>query len=620
MAGCVRRAVLAAGIIACVALQTASGGAVISGELKQWHKVTVTLDGPSARELDNAPNPFIDHRMTVTFKHESGAPVYVVPGYFAADGNAGETSADAGTKWRAHLSPDKTGKWTWRVSFATGRGAALDMKAAAKPIARFNGKSGSFSIAATDKSGRDFRGRGRLQYVGKHYLQFAGSKEYFLKAGPDAPETFLACKDFDGTRTKKVALKTWKPHVRDYRKGDPTWKGGKGKGIIGAINYLAAKGCTGFSFLTYNAGGDGDNVWPMVARDDKLHYDCSKLDQWQIVFDHAQSRGLYLHFKLQETENDDNRGRKSSAALDNGDTGVERKLYLRELIARFGYELALNWNLGEENTQSLAQQRAMSGYIHDTDPYDHHIVVHTYPGAQDKVYRPLLGKGSLLTGASLQNGWNASHNRTLKWVTESARAGKPWVVANDEQNSASTGVPPDPGYKGFDPKKGVKSPSIDDIRKHTLWGNLMAGGAGVEYYFGYKLPQNDLLCEDYRSRDKSWDYCRIAIEFFDANKIPFWEMKNADALVGNAKADNSKYCLAKSGTVYLVYLPKGGSSDLDLSGIGGTFSVLWYNPRGGGKLLPGSVSKIRAGSSVSIGRPPSDADKDWLAVVRRPSR
>ena len=622
MTGYVRRAVLAAGIIAFVMLQTAAGAVEVSGELKQWHKVTVTLDGPMARELDSDPNPFTDHRMTVTFAHASGAPVYVVPGYFAADGNAGETSADAGSKWRAHLCPDKTGKWTYRISFATGKGAALDMKAAAKPIAKFDGKAGEFTIAASDKSGRDFRGRGRLQYVGKHYLQFAGSKEYFLKAGPDAPETFLAFKDFDGATTKKTALKTWKPHERDFQKGDPTWKGGKGKGIIGAVNYLAAKGCTGLSFLTYNAGGDGDNVWPMVARDDKLHYDCSKLDQWRIVLDHAQSKGLYLHFKLQETENDDNNhgkgGRKVPAALDGGDTGVERKLYLRELIARFGYELALNWNLGEENTQSLAQQLAMAGYIRDTDPYGHNIVIHTYPGAQDKVYRPLLGKDSPLTGASLQNGWNASHKCTLKWVTESAKAGKPWVVANDEQNSASTGAPPDPGYKGFDPTKAPKgTPSIDDIRKHTLWGNLMAGGAGVEYYFGYKLPQNDLLCEDYRSRDKSWDYCRIALEFFTAEKIPFWEMKNADALIGNPKADNSKYCFAKSGEIYLVYLPKGGSVDLDLSGVSGAFSVQWFNPRSGGKLQGGSVAKVKGGSNVSPGQPPSDADKDWLAIIRR---
>ena len=38
--------------------------------------------------------------------------------------------------------------------------------------------------------------------------------------------------------------------------------------------------------LTYNAGGDGDNVWPFVERDATLHYDCSKLDPWGIVFDH----------------------------------------------------------------------------------------------------------------------------------------------------------------------------------------------------------------------------------------------------------------------------------------------------------------------------------------------
>src|SRR6202008_2995870 len=98
-------------------------------------------------------------------------------------------------------------------------------------------------------------------------------------------------------------------------------------------------------------------------------YDVSKLDQWQVVFDHAQRRGVYLHFKLEETENDDNRlgnpyqagGRGGGRAgeppvvavsLDGGALGVERRLYLRELVARFGYLLALNWNLGEESTLS----------------------------------------------------------------------------------------------------------------------------------------------------------------------------------------------------------------------------------------------------------------------------
>ena len=182
-------------------------------------------------------------------------------------------------------------------------------------------------------------------------------------------------------------------------------------------------------------------------------------------------------------------------SLDGGALGNERKLYCRELIARFAHNLALNWNIGEENTQSTEEIRDMATYIHDLDPYRHPIVIHTYPDWQDRVYTPLLGEKSQLTGASLQNNWNQTHTRTLKWVTESAAAGKPWVVANDEQGGADTGVPPDPGYEGYDGKKkaGKAVQTVDDIRKATLWGNLMAGGGGVEYYFGYQLPQNDVF-------------------------------------------------------------------------------------------------------------------------------
>ena len=87
------------------------GSIVVSGELKQWHKVTLTLDGPFARERDTKPNPFRDVMINVTFTHESGSPRYFVPLYFAADGEAARTGAQEGTKWRAHLSPDKPGRW-----------------------------------------------------------------------------------------------------------------------------------------------------------------------------------------------------------------------------------------------------------------------------------------------------------------------------------------------------------------------------------------------------------------------------------------------------------------------------------------------------------------------------
>ena len=79
----------------------------------------------------------------------------------------------------------------------------------------------------------------------------------------------------------------------------------------------------------------------------------------------------------------------------------------------------------------------------------------------------------------------------------------------------------DPGYPGFTGKdnQGNQVQSLHDIRKLTLWGNLMAGGAGVEYYFGYVLPDNDLTLENFRSRDKSWDYARIALTFFRTRRF-----------------------------------------------------------------------------------------------------
>jgi hypothetical protein len=608
----------------------------ISGELRQWHKITLTLDGPRAEETATDPNPFRDYRMTVTFAHESGEPTYNVPGYFAADGKAAETSAAAGDKWRAHVAPDKPGRWRWRISFVRGKDAAIDAEAAAaaEPVSGVDGLAGSFVVAATDKAAPDFRGRGRLEYVGAHHLRFAGTGEHFLKVGADSPETLLAYADFDATtaRRPQVPLHTYAPHVADWRPGDPVWKGGKGKGLIGALDYLASRGVNSISFLTYNRGGDGDNVWPFVSRDDTFHYDVSKLDQWQIVFDHAQRRGLHLHFKLQETENDDDiRGEGGAGrgvepqtgpvpeALDHGALGPERRLYLREIVARFGDALALNWNLGEENTQTTEQQRAMAQYLRGLDPYRHPIVVHTHPNQQDAVYPHLLGEQSMVTGASLQNPWDAVHQRTLKWLTASRRAGAPWVVANDEQGHALTGVPPDPGYKGYAGKdpRGNAVQSLDDIRKLTLWGNLMAGGAGVEYYFGYLLPENDLVAEDFRSRDRSWGYGRIALDFFRTQRIPFWRMTNADALVGNTAGDNSRWCLAGAGEIYLVYLPAGGPATLDLTGASGRFTVAWFDPRHGGALKRGSMTAIDGGGSAALGMPPDSATDDWLVVVRR---
>ncbi|MEN8695402.1 MAG: DUF5060 domain-containing protein [Akkermansiaceae bacterium] len=589
----------------------------------QWQPLTLTLDGPFAHELDNTPNPFRDYAFTVTFRHESGAPIYHIPGYFAADGNAAETSAKAGTKWRAHLSPDKPGNWHYQTHFHTGKDVALHPVEKApetelKALEKYD-TSGTFKITAASKDSPGFYSQGRLEYQNSNYLQFAGSGRPFLKVGADAPETLLAYADFDDTVApkKNAPIKHYKAHLRDWKEGDPTWKGGKGKGLIGALNYLSGKGMNAFSFLPYNAGGDGDNIWPFVSRNNKFHYDCSKLDQWNIVFTHGQAKGLFLHFKLQETEIDDNRrGHKKTnngnvpTSLDGGKLGPERKLYCREIVARFGHHLALNWNIGEENTQSTEEQMDMANYLRAVDPYDHHLVIHTYPDQQDKIYPALQGKHSPYTGASLQNSsLKQCHWQVVKWVRSSKKKGKAWGVAFDEPGNASEGMPADPGYPGMPSvKDGYKGDTVDDCRKYTLWGTLMAGGWGVEYYFGYKLPQNDLVCEDWRSRDLSWTYGKYALDFFNDNNIPVHQMKPMDELVGNKKHDNSAYCLAKKG-LYLVFLPNGGTKKLELLDNDGVQTIWWYNPRNGEQT---AKAKLVGDGSVTLSAPDQN---DWLAII-----
>jgi hypothetical protein len=268
----------------------------------------------------------------------------------------------------------------------------------------------------------------------------------------------------------------------------------------------------------------------------------------------------------------------------------------------------LEWNLGEENTQSFEEQLAMAAYLRSIDAYGHNIVLHTYPQQQDKKYLPWLGKEPL-TGLSLQNMWDQVHKRTLLWVRMSRESGRPWVVANDEQGQADQGVPPDPGYEGFEGSVTMKNGQtydLHDVRKRTLWGNLMAGGAGVMYYFGYKLPANDLQCEDFRSRDASWEYCRIAKDFLTENQIPFNKMQNMNALVGNAKDDFGPWCLAEPGRIYLVYLPEGGKVALDLSQETVEFDAFWFDPEKGGELTPVDVATQKASCEFDAGNPGKD--------------
>ena len=589
-----------------------------TAEVLQFHTATLSFTGPQTSETAT-PNPFTDFRLLVTFVHPE--KTVTVRGFYAADGNAANTSADAGDVWQARFTPDRPGTWTWSAKLKTGSNIAISSDAAMGKDVQLEVASGTIKVTAgaiDPATTRDFKAHGHV-ISDKGFFRFARSGNYWLKRGTDSPENFLAFHQFDGTyRTSAEtdegeaaagnSLHQFPNHIADWRTGDPIWKGDQGKAIVGAISYLASTGMNVAYFLTMNIGGDGKDVWPFLDHETFDRFDVSKLDQWEILFGHMQTQGVMLHVVTQETENE--------RMLDDGDTGPQRKLYYLELIARFGHHPGLVWNLGEENGpadfspngQTTVQRQAMARFFQANDPYQHPVLVHTHSTAQGKeeVIHDLLGDAAL-TGVSFQvDDPKRVHAEIAHWAAASEESGKRWMITMDEIGPWHTGALPD----DLDPKH-------DSLRHHVMWGSLMAGAAGFEWYFGAKYPGNDLTAEDWRTRDIMWKQSNIAATFFEKH-IPWWEIKSAPDVI-TAPAEHQCYCSAKAAQLYLIYVPTGTEEvTVNLAGdAADDFKIRWFNPVSGGELSSGSVESISGKDNQKIGLPSWGTSGDAVALLKK---
>ena len=576
-----------------------------------FHALTLNFEGPKTSETATE-NPFTDYRLTVDFS--SGKKTVSVRGFYAADGNAADTGATSGNIWQVRFTPDTTGEWRYAAKLRKGENIAISADKTAGTAVEISNSSGAFTVAPSGKTAPDFRApnRGFLKADGG-YFRFEKSGDYWLKGGPNSPENLLAYTGFDGTfRVKKEAregessaageIHNFAPHLKDWNPGDPTWAGGNGKSIIGSMNYLADQGMNTVYFLTMNIGGDGHDVWPYRRPDDLTRFDVSKLAQWNRLFDHMQSKGILLHIVLQETENE--------LMLDGGDTGPQRSLYLSEMISRFAHHPAIVWNLGEENGpvhwrpegQNDAQRRAMTSYLKAHDPYTHPVLLHTHAQADEKddIAGPLLGFKPL-DGLSFQVAERESvYSETLKWRDLAKQTNHDWLITMDEIGPWYTGAVPDDMAGGH-----------DALRRHVLWGHLLGGGAGVEWYFGGKVPGNDLSSEDWRMREQLWTQTRYALEFFESY-LPYWEMSPCPGLLDRGDV----YCAAKPGEVYAIYMPEGGSGFMNLPK-DEVFTLHWFDPKTGGDLMPGTISEVTGENRTDIGFAPDQNGNDKVLLIRR---
>ncbi|QDU65957.1 DUF5060 domain-containing protein [Engelhardtia mirabilis] len=580
------------------------GQALLFGKPMKWHPTELWFKGPLSNMTFDSPNPFLDYRLDVTFLRPDGSELQV-PGFFDGDGFGG----GVGQAWKVRLTPDMAGVWTFEASFRSGD----DVAVAADPLAgspvSFDGASGVFTVAPRDLAAPGFLRDGRLDDVGLHYRRQVDGG-FWIKSGADSPEnllSFAGFADVEKAPGSKGLVHRYESHASDWTlqdrelplAGDLGADVSVSRNLMGALNYLSSVGVNSVYFLPMNLGGDGQDVSPFIGHAntayDKTHYHIARLYQWEAVFRHAQERGIQLLMVLAETEP------QNETWLDFGTLGVERKLFMRELVARFAHHNAIKWCLSEENDYPQAVLEEMAAYLAGLDAYDHAIAVHNKPFAEGILYGPLLGNPDF-SATSIQYLPAAAGQTVEYWRAQTA--GKPWVIDMDENNPADIGAGPD---------------NAEELRKEVLYDIYFSGGQ-LEWYLGAHAPPigGDLSVEDFRTREEIWLATKYAREVLET--LPFHLMEPMDqALAGEPLDHGGGEVFALPGEAYAIYLPNAdtqGTIQLDLGGYPGTFELAWYDPRSG-QFQSGSTM-LMGGGWTDLPSAPDPIQEDWVAVVKRP--
>ena len=76
-----------------------------------------------------------------------------------------------------NFTPDEVGTWNYRVSFLKGKDIVVKDNDDEGEIIPYDGAEGSFEVAESDKTGSDFRAKGRIVNGGLGYFKFQESDE-----------------------------------------------------------------------------------------------------------------------------------------------------------------------------------------------------------------------------------------------------------------------------------------------------------------------------------------------------------------------------------------------------------------------------------------------------------
>lgn len=604
---------------------------VITGNNKVWQPIQIDFTGgPNLPQTNANPNPFTDFKLDVTFKSPTNE-IFKVPGFYRGSGT-----------WAVRFTPDVKGIWTFSTSFRSGPTVAVSDSLGLPGYC--DGLTGEFNIQAADGNSTGFYKKGRLcidtpfTFVGgnitenttwgrdgspyildqtvivsgdvtltinggavvmmkpgtyvkseaggkvhaigpckfiaydsaaleakSYYLKTIGDGKHWIKGGTDSPEDFLA--------------HSFTPHG----------------GVFGMLDYLKSRNVNSVYVLLMNIGGDGDNVYPYVSKTDLTHFDLAKLETWNQTFDYAQKSGVHLQFVLNEGEY------TNKIVLGANNFTLERKLFYREMIARFAYVNAITWNLCEEHDghQLVLQPefiRLWADYIESLDAFNHPVTVHNW--AEDG-WNPYYGDKRFAAISYQYRPTSETFNGKVIELKANAKSAGLEVVINIDETHFS--LPYDNDTCVSPNNTWVIDCGFTAVRKQMIYPVLFAGG-NIEL-----ILKGVLDLEDFSEYEPLWDYMWYARKVLE--DLEFWKMVSHNELIGGISG--KELCFTDNHD-YAIYLPCGSNSSLAVAA-GRVFTLKWYDPRTGAYVKEYTVT---AGQGLDIGAPPYNNGEDWVVVLR----
>ena len=317
-------------------------------------------------------------------------------------------------------------------------------------------------------------------------------------------------------------------------------------------------------------------------------------------------------------------------------TPTRERAWLRYVLARYGaFDNVFLWTVANEYEThpdgkyrldlpgDVEWAKSTARFIKANDPYRHLVTVHPVVSSstrgsspRDPIHPPwrignFFGESDAFDVLSQQTGqlgegtvwdeklqcWTGDAIDLVASIRADRRFQKP--VLNTES-----------GYeylRGY-PTSKQQAHHTEKVRR-AAWRIVCAGGylaAGFQGTIGHSDVWNRLDPPNHYTfvvRDEGAAGQLRALEgFFTA--LSFWRLEPFGGVTDEAVA------LAEPGKVYVVYLPHGGATTLDLTKASATFTGRWFNPRSGAFGEPFTV----AGSGQRKLTAPDT--EDWVALVQ----